>query len=504
MHVGAGGLPRGHVDEADRARGIRDGEQPAVRTHLHAVERVRERSRHAHERRVLLHDGEEIGAGLHTVLQPDGGDGIQQRAIHVLLGQCRRADPFGIGGERLALRAVALDEARGDREQCDHEQDGRAGQQPAQTAVGAAVGAAFTIGLRGAGIDEGALVRVEVRAVGARPLRRCAEACPAVQVCGLAATRLPEARGVAEPPMQADALAILVQPGAQRRPLADEHLVGDLGGALAERHEPRFGEPVQHRLHDRPRRAFGHQFLDGRAPARVRDAFPELGEPQEDVARHLPLVGRQRRDHTVGGSRNRSGDAAAVAITVDGQRAPVAPLPRRPQGVRQQWQRAGLARDIAQRQFDEAGLQTQPSQPRGFAHCPLQLVVAHRAEQDLVVRHRLGELGVGRELSVQIGAHTDRDRSADCEQRVDERAPRVRVVAQREELLELVDDDEPVGRIVEVERRRGARCEERRMSQPVRLPGADGSDDAGPQHRRLATARRPDDRQQAAGRDPGT
>ena len=65
-----------------------------------------------------------------------------------------------------------------------------------------------------------------------RPLGRRDQTGAAVQVRRLAAARIPHPGGVAELPVQADALPILLQPAAQGRPLADEDLVGHLRGVL--------------------------------------------------------------------------------------------------------------------------------------------------------------------------------------------------------------------------------------------------------------------------------
>ena len=56
---------------------------------------------------------------------------------------------------------------------------------------------------------------------------------------------VPQTRRVREPAVQADAVAILLEPPAQRRPPADEDLVRDLRCSLAERQQAGGGEPVK-------------------------------------------------------------------------------------------------------------------------------------------------------------------------------------------------------------------------------------------------------------------
>ena len=122
-------------------------------------------------------------------------------------------------------------------------------------------------------------------------------------------------------------------------------------------------------------------------------------------------------------------DAAALAVALDRQRAPVAALPGGAQRVREQRQGARLAGDVAQHEVDEAGLEPQPGQPRRLGDGPPQLGVGHRPEQDLLVGDRAGEAGMRAQLPVEVGAHADHDRAGKVEQRVDERraaAPRRR------------------------------------------------------------------------------
>ncbi len=111
----------------------------------------------------------------------------------------------------------------------------------------------------------------------------------------------------------------------------------------------------------------------------------------------------------------------------------------------------GLAGDLAEHDVDEPGLEPQPGEARRLGHRAAQLVLAHRAEQDLVGGDRLREPRMRAQLAVEVGAHPDRHRPRVREQRVDEALPRVGVVAERVQLLELVDDDERRG--IAVDRR---------------------------------------------------
>ena len=134
-----------------------------------------------------------------------------------------------------------------------------------------------------------------------------------------------------------------------------------------------------------------------------------------------------------------------LAVARDRQRAAVAPLPRGPQSVREERQRAGLAGHVAHGELDQPRLEPQPRQSCGLDHGTLELHVAHSPEQYLVGGDRAGEFGVIGEPAVHVGSHADRHRPADGQQRVDERLPATGVLAQREQLLELVDDHQHGG-----------------------------------------------------------
>ena len=191
--------------------------------------------------------------------------------------------------------------------------------------------------------------------------------------------------------MQADALAVLVQPAAKRRPLSDEHLVGDLGRAVTKGHQTSVRELVQKRL-DRVRRgARRDELVDAHAPAGVLDALPELGEPEEHVADQPPPVVGSATRRRVGRPGDRRRDAAALAVALDRQRAPVAPLPGGAQRVREQRQRPRLARRrrAGPGRPGRARVAARPVAPARSRPAAARSSVIG-AEQDLVARRPLG------------------------------------------------------------------------------------------------------------------
>ena len=147
-----------------------------------------------------------------------------------------------------------------------------------------------------------------------RELDRGGQPRAAQEVGGVAAAGVPLHGGVAQPPMGADRRAVLLEPAAQARPLADERLVRDLRGAVAERDQAGVREAREQRVDDSRRSvpsgtssAIGTRRRESSAPS------PELGHAQEHAARERALLGRQRVDDRVGGARDRGGDAPAAA-----------------------------------------------------------------------------------------------------------------------------------------------------------------------------------------------
>jgi hypothetical protein len=105
------------------------------------------------------------------------------------------------------------------------------------------------------------------------------------------------------------------------------------------------------------------------------------------------------------------------------------------------------------------------------------------------------------QLAVEVGAHGDQHRRAQREQAVDERMAATAVVAQRVELLELVDD-ELAGVVGHVELRRAARDHDRRAVELLDLAREHRRHDAGAHDGGLAAARRADDGEQPPRLEP--
>jgi hypothetical protein len=120
--------------------------------------------------------------------------------------------------------------------------------------------------------------------------------------------------------------------------------------------------------------------------------------------------------------------------------------------VRQQRQRPGFAREVAQDHVDEPGLDRQPGNLGRRLDGASKLVLVHWPQQDVRVRERTREARDRRTVSVEVGpqcadGYDGAVAFLDCvEQHVDEAGALGRVAADGEQLLHLVDcDDNPRG-----------------------------------------------------------
>ncbi len=165
----------------------------------------------------------------------------------------RRAELAGelarVGDVALVGRVVALDEGE-DRDRGDDRRHARqrADRDPRAPAPRRPL-ALHPLAARG---EEAPLQLVEVGLVAALP---DAERGAPVELAVVAAAGVPVGRGVGEAPVQAELLAVVVDPAAQLGPAADEGLVGDVDDRLAGRLvRARSSAGAPRRARRRPRR----------------------------------------------------------------------------------------------------------------------------------------------------------------------------------------------------------------------------------------------------------
>lgn len=141
------------------------------------------------------------------------------------------------------------------------------------------------------------------------------------------------------------------------------------------------------------------------------------------------------------------GPAAVAERLVVGEREHVipAPGPQLEQGLLQQRQRAGLLRRIVDQARHQLGLEVHPEVARRALDDHAQLGAARRAEIDpreLAVA--VGPQRAGEERGVEVGAQREHQGHARVGAQRAQRGepPALGVVARREQLLELIDDQE--------------------------------------------------------------
>jgi len=213
------------------------------------------------------------------------------------------------------------------------------------------------------------------------------------------------------------------------------------------------------------------------------DLLPALVEPVERL---------------LGGRRDRRPDATRGAVPGDRDRAACAPQPRLAQGVTEEGKSARGVPDLGRDQGGESGLDLQAT-PSGWqvdgAH---QIGLVERPQQHLTGRQPVRELAEHAELTVEVGAHGDDEPTRVIAHEIHARRPRAGVVAEREQLFQLVDDQDGARALVEIgvlegASRVAARTDDDAVPERGRKPGEG--------QRRLAAAGGADDGDEPVGRE---
>ena len=176
--------------------------------------------------------------------------------------------------------------------------------------------------------------------------------------------------------MDAQALAVLLDPRAQPRPLAQQGLVGDLHGSRGDREQALVGEQRDH-----PRGVLVARLELGERDAPALDgALGALArEPHEHAARDGLLCVVEPLERVLGEPRHRRAHAADALVVGVAQAPAVAALPELEQRRGQQGQRAGLRLGVRHERVGELGFDAQARAVRRELDRPAQLVATASA-----------------------------------------------------------------------------------------------------------------------------
>ena len=360
-------------------------------------------------------------------------------------------------------------------------------------------GALLGIGERLASVEERLLGQAQVRSGAVAPLERSCQSEAPVQLAVGPIHGVPGVGGrgdVAEDPLAVD---VVLEPATQPRPGHREGFVGHLDHVAVAGHQAGCDQLLDELVVD----VVGDKGAS-RHPAPHRHPVRVGGdETEHQVTQHGALFGRKALIDILGRLRHRPADAAGVPVTGDGECPAIALLPRLAQGVGEQGKGPGFSRDLADQQLDEARLQQQP----GLVSRPLdggaQVGLVHRAEQVQAALDESGERRVGRKVGETVGAHRHHQRASldVIGQRREESGLLVAVLAQRQRLFALVDDQHRVA-VHGEPRERVDRMGARRHHHDTATRPLQGGRDPGANERRLARTRRPDDGEHAGRSQP--
>ena len=260
----------------------------------------------------------------------------------------------------------------------------------------------------------------------------------------IAALGVPLAGGQGQPPLDGAAGGVLHQPLPQAWPFPEQCLVGDLDVSGRDGQQARVGQ----RGLDLGQvgQVEGQELGSGHPSS--GDAVPvaRTGEAEEQDARGVAGVVRQRRDGVLGDLGDGAVEATHRDVRTERQQPPLAPLPQPGQARRHEWQQPRLRPGVGDHGVGQSLGEQEPSAPGRLLDDPTYLRGAQRADQEGVVRQRSGEPGLVREAGEVVTANgqDDTHRGAfvggQLAEDGQERRPLGLVGARRPDLFELVDD----------------------------------------------------------------
>ena len=397
----------------------------------------------------------QVGPSPRRRVQAGRGKSQEERLRRIVgdLGECPHLPCLRPGRRHLGPLGVPL--RQDDRTPGEQQEDDGDAQQCPEATVGHDVTPrlrtqrTFLVLLpRKGGLDELLLDRGQGRAPAGSPLHHPGEADPSVQLALRSSQVVPGIGARAEVVQDPLSLPVVVEPPAQPRPRPDQRLVSEGDVAVVAGQQPGRDQQLDDPLAIRSGRGASARHPDAqRLTLRAR-----RHEPQHQVA-DLSLLGdRHAGVDAFSGLGDGPLDPAGGGIALDGERSALATAPGLLQRVRQQRKRAGSVPHLGDQDVHESGLDDQPRLQRGALDAGAQPVVVHRTEDVEPAFEEPREAGVHGELGQPVGTQRHGDLSAQrlVRDRREEPCARRAPVLGGEDLLTLVDDQEPaVGKLID-------------------------------------------------------
>ncbi len=281
----------------------------------------------------------------------------------------------------------------------------------------------------------------------------------------LAPQFLPGVGRLGQVPVHTHSFAVVLDPAAQPGPGRDQGFVGHLDHVAVQGEQPGTGQCFHHLGGVAPAGAGQFCALDGTAG--VGSAVTGDDHAQQHPAGGSRLVLGEPAVDLLGGPGDRAVQASRCLVPRHGQCLAAAAAPGLQQRVGQQRQSAGFVGDLLDQPGGQSAFHGQPGGRGRLYDGVAQFRRAHRCGQEVGVAQRVGQVTVFGTAAVEVAAHRQQHAQAalglpGCQQQIDEVSALGRVVAEGEDLLELVDDHEGVRLGVAVAGYRG--CEEGRVA----------------------------------------
>ena len=216
--------------------------------------------------------------------------------------------------------------------------------------------------------------------------------------------------------LQAQFVAVGVEPDSELVPALDERLVSHLGGAIIvgdDQARLLAAQYVNHVFNGRTCRLAGRiELFQWHTPSRVADAFAQRGQPQKDLPGDLALLRRQAAQSLVGPFAERADNATGLVVAIVGQPAPTTLDPELLERVLQEWQRTMLPFDVGQNAGDKSLLEVRARMLGRFHNHVAQRVGRQLAQEQLVVLNERHEGGHLETAFKEVSSQSDDDTKA--------------------------------------------------------------------------------------------